>query len=473
MARAWVKRWSPHRGEGKGSLVPALNVEPPQSIEKILWSLPPSKSHAIRWLALAAQSNQNVRLENMAAAGQDIVSMRRCLRQLGVNITDLDEAGRRLDVETNLDDQPPKGTVSWEVEGTGPHGMTAPVSVLHAGNSGTALRILMAMCARFDVPVMVDGDASLRARNHDVMVGALESLGVSASRGVGVEGLPLLLQGPWQAKESLSLDISTSSQPTTAFCLAAPALPKSILMESFGEGVSLRHSSLTKALCVQTGAKDSLHSGHLEPWTPAFEESSVVMPPDASMLAFACLATRVCLTPVVVEALPTPEESLGHEILLEHLAPLGLALEGTTFAVADATAAVEFDLKHANDLITPVAALLALGGGGSIRGAEHAAFKETDRTHGTVSLLAQFGLMSSYEGGQLNVPGGQTLAQPTGLVETYGDHRMQMTALVLAMGCSSPVLIEGDDLHEVADPEAVERWQHLGVKVERVLHRPW
>ena len=103
MARAWVKRWSPHRGEGKGSLVPALKVLPPQSIEKIPWSLPPSKSHAIRWLALAAQSNQNVRLENMAAAGQDIVSMRRCLRQLGVNITDLDQAGRRLDVETNLD----------------------------------------------------------------------------------------------------------------------------------------------------------------------------------------------------------------------------------------------------------------------------------------------------------------------------------------------------------------------------------
>ena len=473
MARAWVKRWSPHRGEGKGSLVPALNVEPPQSIEKIPWNLPPSKSHAIRWLALAAQSNQNVRLENMAAAGQDIVSMRRCLRQLGVKITDLDEAGRRLDVETNLDDQPPKGTVSWEVEGTGPHGMTAPVSVLHAGNSGTALRILMAMCARFDVPVMVDGDASLRARNHDVMVGALESLGVSASRGVGVEGLPLLLQGPWQPSESLSLDISTSSQPTTAFCLAAPALPKPTLLESTGEGVSLRHSSLTKAMCVQTGAKDSLHSGQLEPWDPAFEGSSVVMPPDASMLAFACLATRVCRAPVVVEALPTPEESLGHEILLEHLAPLGLACEATTFVVADGAVAVEFDLKHANDLITPVAALLALGGGGSIRGAEHAAFKETDRTHGTVSLLAQFGITATYEAGQLNVPGGQTVSQPTGLVETYGDHRMQMTALVLAMGCSSPVLIEGDDLHEVADPEAVERWQHLGVKVERVLHRPW
>ena len=91
--------------------------------------------------------------------------------------------------------------------------------------------------------------------------------------------------------------------------------------------------------------------------------------------------------------------------------------------MADATVAVEFDLKHANDLITPVA-LLALGGGGSIRGAEHAAFKETDRTHGTVSLLAQFGITRRTR--QVNSTSLEpNLSQPTGLVETYGDHRMQ------------------------------------------------
>lgn len=198
-----------------------------------------------------------------------------------------------------------------------------------------------------------------------------------------------------------------------------------------------------------------------------------MMPPDASMLAFACLATRVCRIPITVEALPTPGDALGHDVLMDHLTPLGLAREGSTFSVIETTTTVEVDLRHANDLITPVAAMLALGGGGTIVGAEHAAFKETDRTHGTVALLAQFGLSSTYEGGQLDVPGGQTVAQPSGLVETYGDHRMQMTALVLAMGCSAPVLIEGDDLHEVADPEAIERWQCLGVKIEPVLHRPW
>ena len=473
MTRAWVKRWSPHRNGGKGSLIPALRITPDVAIDKMTWQLPPSKSHAIRWLALAAQSDQTVRLDNMGAAGQDIISMRRCLRQLGVRIADLDASGNRMVVETNHDDQPPSEAVSWEVEGVGPHGMNAPVSVLHAGNSGTALRILMAICARFDVPVMVDGDASLRSRTHDVMVSALEMLGVTASRGVGVEGLPLLLQGPWKPTDELPLDVSTSSQPTSAFCLASPAITSAMSIKSQGHGVSLRHSELTKVLCVQTGAHDALMDGHLQPWTPLFKESNVTMPPDASMLAFACLAAAVCRIPITVEALPTAADALGHEVLMEHLGSLGLTIEGSTFNVGDQGATVSMDLRHANDLITPVAALLALGEGGSIVGAEHAAFKETDRTNGTVALLAQFGLKSTYVNGQLDVPGGQTIEDPTGMVETYGDHRMQMTALVLSMGCQTSVLIEGDSLHEVADPEATARWQQVGVNVERILHQPW
>ena len=106
MTRAWVKRWSPHRNGGKGSLIPALRITPNVAIDKMAWQLPPSKSHAIRWLALAAQSDQTVRLDNMGAAGQDIISMRRCLRQLGVRIADLDASGNRMVVEptttTNL-----------------------------------------------------------------------------------------------------------------------------------------------------------------------------------------------------------------------------------------------------------------------------------------------------------------------------------------------------------------------------------
>ncbi len=438
------------------------------SIEKIPWRLPPSKSHAIRWLALAAQSEQKVVIHNLAHAGQDILSMRRCLGQLGVRITDLNDLGEALVSGDDSSENPPQGTVSWCVEGVGVTGLKLPTSVLDAGNSGTALRILMALCARLNGSVTVDGDASLRSRNHDVLTGALQQLGVKVARIEGGENLPLRLEGPWNPTGSLTLDISTSSQPTTALCLAAAALPSSIKLENQGIGVSLRHSELTKLLCEQTGASSSIHEGELHPWTPKIDGSSTVLPPDASMLSFAFLAAKVAES-VDVDHLPEKRDALGHEVLFEFAPFFGLQLKDSTITNVSGGQHAIVDLRHGNDLITPVAALLALAKGGEIIGAEHAAYKETDRTRGTVALLKQFGLDASFADGRLVVPGGQRLRSPEGLVETYGDHRMQMTALVLAMGCERDVLIEGADLHEVADPEAVQRWQAVGVSIEPLL----
>tara|TARA_B100000459_G_scaffold22353_1_gene10997 strand:+ start:4549 stop:5952 length:1404 start_codon:yes stop_codon:yes gene_type:complete len=441
------------------------------SIEKIPWRLPPSKSHAIRWLALAAQSEQKVVIHNLAHAGQDILSMRRCLGQLGVRITDLNDLGEALVSGDDSSENPPQGTVSWCVEGVGVTGLKLPTSVLDAGNSGTALRILMALCARLNGPVTVDGDASLRSRNHDVLTGALQQLGVKVARIEGGENLPLRLEGPWNPTGSLTLDISTSSQPTTALCLAAAALPSSIKLENQGIGVSLRHSELTKLLCEQTGASSSIHEGELHPWTPKIDGSSTVLPPDASMLSFAFLAAKVAES-VDVDHLPEKRDALGHEVLFEFAPFFGLQLKDSTITNVSGGQHAIVDLRHGNDLITPVAALLALAKGGEIIGAEHAAYKETDRTQGTVALLKQFGLDASFADGRLVVPGGQELVSPKGLVRTFGDHRMQMTALVLAMGCTGDVTIEGSQLHEVADPEALTRWRLAGAEIETFLHQP-
>ena len=178
MGNTGMDRHSAPVEEELSSPVLLVNTRQKPSIERIQWRLPPSKSHAIRWLALAAQSEQKVVIHNLAHAGQDILSMRRCLSQLGVRITDLNHRGEVLVSGNDSSVKPPQGTVSWCVEGVGVAGLKPPNSVLDAGNSGTALRILMALCARLKDPVTVDGDASLRSRNHDVMAGALEQLGV-------------------------------------------------------------------------------------------------------------------------------------------------------------------------------------------------------------------------------------------------------------------------------------------------------
>jgi 3-phosphoshikimate 1-carboxyvinyltransferase len=471
MGNTGMDRHSAPVEEELSSPVLLVNTRQKPSIERIQWRLPPSKSHAIRWLALAAQSEQKVVIHNLAHAGQDILSMRRCLSQLGVRITDLNHRGEVLVSGNDSSVKPPQGTVSWCVEGVGVAGLKPPNSVLDAGNSGTALRILMALCARLNDPVTIDGDASLRSRNHDVMAGVLEQLGVKVSRMEGDENLPLHLEGPWNPTGSLTLDISTSSQPTTALCLAAASLPSPVRLENRGIGVSLRHSELTKLLCEQTGASPSIHQGELHPWTPKIDGSSIVLPPDASMLSFAFLAAKVSQSLVEIEHVPELRDALGHEVLFEFAPFFGLQLKDSTISNVSGGQHAIIDLRHGNDLITPVAALLALAKGGEIIGAQHAAYKETDRTRGTVALLKQFGLDASFADGRLTVPGGQQLRSPEGQVETYGDHRMQMTALVLAMGCEGDVFIEGADLHEVADPEAIQRLQAVGVAIEPLLKR--
>jgi 3-phosphoshikimate 1-carboxyvinyltransferase len=249
-------------------------------------------------------------------------------------------------------------------------------------------------------------------------------------------------------------------------------LHESVDLKRNGEPVSRRHSQLSLDLCLLTGAPSTLPDT-LEPWAVKIPNGEIRPPRDASMLAFAFLAVAVTGAVVELPELPHPEDSLGHEVLVEYAQSLGIKMEDGVLKRQEATQAVDLDLRDANDLITPVAALLALGSGGTLRGAAHAAHKETNRLKGSQQLLDQFGIKASLTEDGLVIAGGQEVHQPASLVRTYGDHRMQMTALNLAMGCSQTVLVEGSSLHEVADPEAVQRWKVAGVSIESVLHQPW
>ena len=127
---------------------------------------------------------------------------------------------------------------------------------------------------------------------------------------------------------------------------------------------------------------------------------------------------------------------------------------------------VDLDLSNANDLLPPLAALLAIGGGGVLRGAAHAAFKESNRLTKTCELLAQFGLNVTIEHDGLSIEGNQHIVQPTTAIETFGDHRLFMTAVVLASTCGGDVV--GQSLHLVADEGFLERLQNGGVQIETI-----
>ena len=106
-------------------------------------------------LLLCALSKKKHTLLGFKELGEDAESMMRCLSQLGVAFNRISEG--------------------IEVSGVGVEGFHRSPSVLHAGNSGTALRLLIGLTSRFDFVSMVDGDSSLRNRNHSDLLDSLSS----------------------------------------------------------------------------------------------------------------------------------------------------------------------------------------------------------------------------------------------------------------------------------------------------------
>jgi len=402
-------------------------VIPARQFDGVKWTLPPSKSHLIRWLVMAAQSEGSVNLILNGEPGEDAASVARSLDQMGVKVD--------------------FGVDRWTVHGVGRNNMMAPKSVLNLDDCGTGLRILTAIAARFDKPVMLDGNASLRNRPISSLRAVLSDLGCELSSGFDAEKLPLLIKGPIDAAllrqtetEPVELDISRSSQPLTALLMCGATLTETLHLRLIGDAVSSEHAALSMRIAEETGAVEIRPSGGLmaiTPWRISCPKE-VQIPNDRSQEAFGILLSTLHGVDLEVIGRPDTVDSLGCEILDTHFDGRG-----------------EIDLSDASDLISPLAAILSLTTGGRIVGASHARGKESDRLARTVEVLDRFGIDSNATDYGLELTGGQRPSQPAGVVDTHADHRLHMTAACLATAVGSTLSDSG--IHAVSDPGFLDR----------------
>ncbi len=376
--------------------------------------LPPSKSHLIRWLLLAAQTEGKVRLSGVKGASDDAITMLKAIQQLGVNI----------DIESD----------SWTVHGVGPHGFQVPLNPIQANNSGTSFRLLGVALTRIGEPVIVDGDQSLRERFWHPFWDSLRVISKLENN-----SLPVTIKGPIVVR-NITLDVSRTSQYLSALLLSMPALEKPIELSIEGSPVSQRHASLSFDLAALCGSENKLENTTLKPWN-CQAPSNVEIPPDASHIAFWKLYENLHNCTLNIPTV-NDEDALGAEILFN----------------LDFKIKQKISLRDANDLITPLAASMAIGGGGEITNVAHARHKETNRIEKTVELLSYFSIKATATKDGLIVEGGQSPVKPSLKVPTFGDHRMQMTAVVLASMVGAD--IEGGELHRVSFPKFLDFFTH-------------
>ena len=161
---------------------------------------------------------------------------------------------------------------------------------------------------------------------------------------------------------------------------------------------------------------------------------------------------------------PGDEQAIGHEILSESAIECGVKWDSDVLSSVESKVPVTLDVTDSNDILPPLAALLSLGGGGKITGAAHAVHKESNRLSRTVEVLSAFGIEATLLTDGIEVKGNQTPITPEHPVPTFDDHRLFMTAVLLAAKTGGEVI--GQTLHHVADEAFVQRLQEAGVGIE-------
>ena len=204
-------------------------------------------------------------------------------------------------------------------------------------------------------------------------------------------------------------------------------------MSLFGDAVSRWYRDLTIEICKDCGWSGTLEEEMILSNWEVKTPKKVEIPPEISLFPLSVLFDLLHGT-----------RSLEQD-LTSFRSPV---LEATSNALSSEKD--EVDLRDSSDIIAPCAAIMALGTGGEILGAPHARGKESDRILSTARLLSSFGMEANETDTGLKIPGGQFPRSPKRDFDCELDHRLAMTAGVLATKVGAN--LSGYEISDVTHP---------------------
>jgi len=380
---------------------------------------PGDKSVSHRALILGALSAGTTVVRGLSD-GDDVARTARALAELGAEVEQLD--GEVL------------------VRG-GPERLHAPGAPLDCGNSGTGLRLLAGLVAGLEVEAELVGDQSLSGRPMDRIAQPLERMGAQV-RGRTERCLPpLRVRGGHLTGITYETPVA-SAQVTSAILLAG--------VQAEGETV-VREAVATRAHTEEMLARAGA-AIEVAPWQGSGREVRVrrsvlqartwEVPGDPSQAAFWVVAG--CLVPgsdVEVRNVYAGAERLGFMGVLERMggrvavAPSGPDEAHLTAAhgALRATVVAASEIPSLDEVPVLAVAAAAAVGTTVFEDVGELRVKESDRLAATVALVEAFGGRAHADGDRLVVEGTGPGGLTHGHLDSHGDHRMAMAAVVAAL----------------------------------------
>ena len=403
---------------------------------------PPSKSQAHRLLICAALAVEPCSIV-CNSVNDDIMATMRCLNALGADIT----------YTSGLFDVKP---ISLVKGGT-----------LDCGESGSTLRFLMSVAAVLGADATFTGAGKLPQRPMGALTDVLAAHGMGFVRHSADE-LPVTCNGTLRGGE-FSLPGNISSQYLTGLLFALPLAAEDSVIEVTGGLTSASYIDMTidalriAGISVERRGNMFRIKGGQQYHMPV----RVVVEGDWSSAAFWVVAGVIGKHPLTICGMNN-ESLQGDSAIIDHLRGMGAFIsieDDKVIAMPSHLFGTELDCMDTPDLVPILSVAAAVAQGTTVfTNVGRLRFKESDRLAAMKSVLSAFGIDSTVGEDTFTVYGGEPVAKAT--VDSFGDHRIAMSAAVLSSVAGGVTVIEGSGCVAKSYPSFFEDFAMLGGKAE-------
>ena len=375
---------------------------------------PGDKSISHRVVMLAALARGKSELTGLLT-GDDVKSSARVLRQLGANISRIQESGVRISGSR----------------------LTAPGSRLNCGNSGTSARLMLGILAGQTFAATLTGDASLRRRPMRRVTEPLKQMGAHIEeRG---DGLPLTIRGGKLRGLTYTSPVASAQVKSALLFAGLTGRVPVTIREPY------RSRDHTERLFAHLGLEIHERDGAIryQPSAVRIPSFQIAVPGDPSSAAFLVGAAVLADTSeLVIENVGVNPTRTGFIVVLErmgaHVERVNLRDEGGE-PVADlvvrpanlrSTEVTAAEIPTLVDEVPVLAALASRARGTTVfHEVGELRVKESNRLELIAANLRAVGVKAEVQDNDLHVEG--TDKPPRGNVETAKDHRLAMAFAVL------------------------------------------
>ncbi len=417
---------------------------------------PPDKSVAHRALLLAALGQGRFDIRPYRP-GADVAATEDAIRSFGVSVS------RAEDACTVFGAGPPDG---WP--GRPPR--------IDCGNSGTTMRLLAGLAAARSAAVVLDGDASLRRRPME-RLRVLEKMGATFS-GPSPLRAPFTVGGGNSVRGAeVNLPVASAQVKSALLLLGLFANEPTVVTEPRRSRDHTERWLAWLGASIEESSVDGRHRVRSTPPANVWSGRELVVVADVSSAAFilaAALITESAKVQVRAGTNPTRTgvldvlTAMGAVVEREPLRSAGPEPEawlsvGAPEGLVGTRVSGELALRSLDELPLILGLAAFADGWTEVADAAELRVKESDRIAAMEAVLSCFGAECAARPDGLRVRGGR-LRPAT--VDAAGDHRVAMTAAVMALGLEGTSRVLGADVIDVSFPGFVTAMRSLGADLD-------